>query len=304
MAGTPSAAYLGLGRTGESAWWRYLLGAFLVALVFIIAGVFWYLVIILISTHGKLPSFDPATGQPAGIDPMVNYVAINIPALFLWLCTYLSVRFLHRRPFLSLLTAAPSFNWRRMVVGFAAWTALAAVAGLVGCMLYPQAYKFVPPGPEFFAWLPLIFLMTPVQCAAEEFFFRGYLLQAFGKKIKNIWIAAFVNGLCFMLPHMFNPEVSYGIVPMALCYFSVGFIFALIVLRTGGLEMAIGAHIANNLFDGLILNDVKSVLTTRSIFVCIQAHPWYEALSLIVLGAVLYLIIDRYVPRTMDNPVK
>jgi membrane protease YdiL (CAAX protease family) len=297
VASPPGACFLDLGRTGENAWWRYLLGIVLVTVGFTVAAIFWYIVIMLFANHGKVPNLDPITGQPIGVDPMAMYWAINIPAWFVWLFVYLVVRFLHRRPFLSLVTTASSLNWKRFAFGFAAWFCIAAISGIVGWILYPHSYKFAIPGPEYFADLPIVFLMTPIQCTAEELFFRGYLLQALGKAIRNKWFAAAVNGFFFMLPHMWNPEVSYGMIPMALCYFSVGFLLALIVLRTNSLEMAIGAHIANNLFDALILNDVRSVLTTKAIFLCTQAHPWYEASALIVLGAILYGIIDRRLAR-------
>jgi membrane protease YdiL (CAAX protease family) len=296
MTGDSSSAYLELGRLGESSWWRYLIGAFMVATAYIIAGVFWYVVILVLASRGHMPAFDKVTGQPLGIEPMANYVAINIPAIFLWSFTYLAVRFLLRRPFLSLITTASSFDWKRVGFGFVAGFSLASVAGLIGWLIFPNSYKFVMPDMQYFAWIPLIFLMTPVQCAAEELFFRGYLLQGFGRAIKNIWLASAVNGFLFMLPHMWNPEVSYGALPMALCYFSVGFLLAILALRTNGLEISIGVHIANNLFDCLIVNDVRSVLTTRSLVVCTQGHPWYETLALIALGAVLVLIVWRRYP--------
>lgn len=297
MTGEARSGYLELGRLGESAWWRYLLGAFVVAAGFLIAGIFWYIVILYAANHGKAPAFDKMTGQPLGIDPMVNYVAVNIPAVFLWLFTYLVVRFLLHRPFLSLITTAKSLEWGRIAYGFVCGFSLAAVAGLIGWILFPHSYKFVMPDVQFLAWLPVILVMTPVQCAAKEFFFRGYLLQGLGKMIHNMWLASAVNGFIFMLPHMWNPEVSYGLVPMALCYFSVGFLLAIIALRTNSLEVSIGVHIANNLFDCLIVNDVRSVLTTRSLFVCTQGHPWYETSALIVLGAIVFRMVCKRYPQ-------
>lgn len=120
------------------------------------------------------------------------------------------------------------------------------------------------------------------------------MLQAFGKLVKNVWFAAALNGIIFMVPHLSNPEVAHGLAPMMLCYFAMGYMLAIITLRTGSLEMAIGAHIGNNLFDVLILNDAKSVLTTHSLFVCTEGHAWYEAISLVIAGTVLYLCVDRY----------
>ena len=242
-----------------------------------------------------MPKIDEATGLIIGVPPMANYIAVNIPSWFLCLSTLLMVRFLHARPVLSLITITDKVDWRRLAFGAGSWFCLAGLAGIVGWIAFPQSYKFVPPGAEFLSYLPVVLLFTPLQCLAEELFFRGYLLQALGKWVRNIWFASALNGFIFMLPHLFNPEVSYGVLPMAICYFGIGFILALVTLRTNGLEVAIGVHVANNLFDALILNDVRSVLTTKSIFVCVNGHPWYEAAVIVVFGAVFYWLTSKYV---------
>lgn len=294
-------SYLDLGGLGESAWWRYFVGVVTICTVFIFSSFFWYLLIVLVSTHGAMPKVDEATGQIIGVHPMANYMAVNIPSWFLCLFTLLVVRFLHSRPVLSLITTTDKFNWRRLAFGAIAWFCLAALAGIVGWIFFPHSYKFVPPGAAFFFYLPVVLLFTPLQCLAEELFFRGYLLQSLGKWVRNIWFASILNGLIFMLPHLLNPEVSYGMLPMAICYFGIGFILALATLRTNGLEVAIGVHIANNLFDALIINDVRSVLTTESIFVCVAGHPWYEVAVIVVAGVVFYWLTSRYLLKHRES---
>lgn len=49
-------------------------------------------------------------------------------------------------------------------------------------------------------------------------------------------------------------------------YFAVGAFLALITVRDGGLELALGAHAANNLFAALILNHVTSSLPTAGVW--------------------------------------
>lgn len=295
-----SQLYLAQGGLGLSSWWRYLVGSLAVTVVFVFASFFWYLLIVLVSTHGVLPEIDPTSGQIPGVHPMANYVAVNIPSIYLCISTLLVVRFLHCRPVLTLITTSSYINWRRIAFGAIAWFLLAGLAGIVGSIVFPHSYRYEGPGAAFLLYLPVVLLFTPLQCLAEELFFRAYLLQALGKWVHNIWLASILNGLIFMLPHLLNPEVSYGMLPMAICYFAIGFILALVTLRTNGLEVAIGIHIANNLFDALIVNDVRSVLTTNSIFVCVEGHPWYEVGVIVTLGVVIYVLTSRYLLKPLS----
>ncbi len=294
----PVLKFLDLGRLGKSAWWRYLLGMLIIVAGYFVFGVFWTVLIVFIASGGNFPDMDNKTGQFAGIDQMLNYVIVNIPSLFLLLFTLMVVAFLHSRPLTTLITTT-RFSSQRLGIGFIGWFSLAAIGGFCSWIAEPQSFKFVMPGTPFFAYLPLIFFLTPIQCATEELFFRGYLLQAFGKWISNIWCASAVNGFLFMLPHLFNPEVgAYGLLPMALVYFLMGFLLALVTLKSNSLEMAIGAHMANNLFDAVILNNEVSALSTRSLFVCTKTNTWFDVGELVIFGIILYWMLGKYLSRT------
>ncbi|WP_146197022.1 CPBP family intramembrane glutamic endopeptidase [Serinibacter arcticus] len=94
-------------------------------------------------------------------------------------------------------------------------------------------------------WLPLliIILLVPFQAAAEEYVFRGVLVQALGSWLpRRAWsrvIVVVVPTIAFVLSH------GYGLWGLL----DVG-VFALaamwVTLRTGGLEAAIALHVVNN----------------------------------------------------------
>jgi len=139
----------------------------------------------------------------------------------------------------------------------------------------------------------LIFIFTPIQTSAEELFFRGYLLQAWGHVLKNPVGLALINGILFMLPHLANPEVASGPVLLALYYFGIGAFFAFITLRDNGLELAIGAHAANNMYAAIFANYTDSVLPTDSIFTVTELDPLFGLLSFAVIAGVFYVVLLR-----------
>ncbi|MCI1748419.1 MAG: CPBP family intramembrane metalloprotease [Acidipropionibacterium sp.] len=91
-------------------------------------------------------------------------------------------------------------------------------------------------------WLLAILLTSPLQAAAEEVFFRGYLMNCLGALGANKWLSVIGSALIFALFHgtqnlwLFIDRFSFGLAAGAL------------VLVTGGLEAGIAAHIVNNLF--------------------------------------------------------
>ncbi|WP_285107221.1 type II CAAX endopeptidase family protein [Promicromonospora sp. MEB111] len=97
-------------------------------------------------------------------------------------------------------------------------------------------------------WLVLalvILLTTPLQAAGEEYFFRGWLTQWIGSMLRRRWVAVLVpaaaSALLFAMAHgaqspwLFADRLVFGLVA------------SLLVWRTGGLEVAVALHAANNL---------------------------------------------------------
>jgi membrane protease YdiL (CAAX protease family) len=150
---------------------------------------------------------------------------------------------------------------------------------------------------QFATMLLLSIMLIPIQTAAEEIFFRGYLLQGFGRKIKNPYILSFVIGVLFTLPHLGNPEVAKGLLPAAIGYFIYGFLFSLITLWSNGLELAMGIHCANNLFIAVGIGMTDSALTTRPIYLINEWDIWNSVFLEVVLCILLYFIMIRYIRK-------
>ncbi|MDP3715838.1 MAG: CPBP family intramembrane metalloprotease, partial [Burkholderiales bacterium] len=133
-------------------------------------------------------------------------------------------------------------------------------------------------------------LLTPLQCAAEELVFRGYLMQAAGRLCRHPVVPALFSSAVFTLPHLYNPEVAaYGLGIMAANYFAMGLLLAVVTLRDGRLELAIGAHAGNNLLLVLFVHYEDSVFETPSVFTAGALDPVYSLVTLL-LGAILFYV--------------
>lgn len=92
---------------------------------------------------------------------------------------------------------------------------------------------------NFLLMIVLILVLVPLQCAAEEYVFRGVMMQAIGRWLKNPWWAILLPAPLFMMAHMYDiwGQLSVGFMAVVAGY---------LTWRTGGLEAAIALHVMNN----------------------------------------------------------
>jgi uncharacterized protein len=295
-----SESFLELGRLGNNEWWRYLLGFLLILGSYLVGNVIC-LGTLVVANGGMHFSVDRA-GRLAGLNPIVFFVSMHSVFVCLLLGTWLAVRFLNRRPFLSLITCAKRVNLRPVLFGFAVWTGLDALYLLAAWLIFPGSYQFTLRLPQFLYFIPLVLLLTPIQSLAEEIIFRGYLLQAFGSVVRNPWLAATVNGVLFMLPHLWTPGLPQLHV-MAFYFFLMGFLLAIVTVRSNSLEIAFGSHVANNMFAFLVVSCPSSYIMTSSMFTCTELRPLFELATLMIAGMVFYFLVVRFVcPQDAGAP--
>jgi membrane protease YdiL (CAAX protease family) len=237
---------------------------------------------------GYLPYLWLATSGP--FDPLRDYVAINFSIVMMLVGLALTMRFLHRRPLITLISAERRFAWRRIVQGAAVWGGIALVAVVIEHVLYPDRYYLSFNAERFFVFAAVALAVTPIQTTTEELVFRGYLMQGLSLLLRRPAVIAVLSALIFTLPHLMNPEVRHGALLLAASYFTIGLLLALVTLRDGRLELAIGVHAANNLMLALVANYEGSVLASDSIFTARELDPVYSFISLAAGAAVFYWI--------------
>ncbi len=93
------------------------------------------------------------------------------------------------------------------------------------------------------AVIAVTLLTSTFQAAGEEYFFRGYLLQAVGALVRSALIAVLVTTVLFTMAHGIWPWESPA---LFLDRFAFGLVAGWLAIRTGGLEAPIAVHAANN----------------------------------------------------------
>lgn len=250
-----------------------------------------------------LETLEPGSLPVSGVSASAIYFFLNLAFPVFLLSIYLSLRLLHHRPFRTLITPGDRISWRRIGQGFSVFFILKVVEVLVSYLIAPQDFTFSFEPRSFALFVPIVFLVTPLQTTAEELFFRGYLLQGIGSKLGK-WMAIVLPSLLFMLLHTSNPEVLtqqswQGTTSVVLYYFIIGAFLAWLTLKDKTLELAIGVHAANNIATFLMVTSDNSVLPSPAIF---KIETMEASFALIFFTLVFLLIFSFIVFKLLKRP--
>jgi uncharacterized protein len=301
-------AYLDLAKAGKNNWWRFILAIGLILFLWqIIGSLPSVLLVIWVLADGSPQTDVTSSGQFIGVDKNLSFVALMLASVLFMTGLYLAMRFIHRRPLQTLITPARSIAWGRIFQAFTIWFILCSLMSLLEVYLHPGRYVLTFNLKQFIPFFFLALLLLPIQTSAEELFFRGYILQGVGLRVRNIWILSAISGFLFMVPHFLNPEAKLNYPLMGLYYFSIGAVMAFISLRDGRLEAALGLHAANNLFSGLLVNYSVTVMPTPSLYTVNALDVTYSVIAALV-GLAIFLVLflgplrrkDPAIPATIS----
>jgi len=148
-------------------------------------------------------------------------------------------RYWHGRKAIWVISVQPGGRWRYLLICF---VVAVAVLNVVMWLMRGGNMAWQASQPDWAIYLALILITSPLQAAAEEFFFRGYLQQAIGSLAGRAWVGVACSSLVFAIFHgdqnvaLFAHRLGFGLIAGTL------------VWATGGLEAAIAVHVANNVF--------------------------------------------------------
>jgi membrane protease YdiL (CAAX protease family) len=138
-----------------------------------------------------------------------------------------------------------------------------------------------------FGWLlAVVLLTTPLQSAAEEYLFRGYLSQAVAGWIRGPALGAVLAGVITAM--LFSLAHAPGDWPTFLDRFAFGLAASAVVWLTGGLEAAIVLHAVNNVLVFVLAGALGEGVATDQI--PDGGGLLYLAISLLTMAAYVVLV--------------
>ncbi len=237
-------------------------------------------------------SADPSSLAPLGLDQNVNLILTVFPFIIGILAFFVLIKPLNNRTFKSVINGTSSFRWNRFISSALIWLTLSAIYLFVCIKTDPSNFSL---NNATITLLPLIIVaivLIPFQASFEEILFRGYLMQGFTVLLRNRLFSLVITSVLFGLMHGLNPEVeTFGFWTMMPQYILFGLIFGIITVLDDGIEAAMGAHTANNIFLIVMNTNESSALQSDALFRQHNIYPWTEFTALLIMGILVIAIM-------------
>lgn len=290
-------SHLGSALSSKNALWRYV--------VMLVA------ILIASNTIGSIPLLipffkalmsDPSVAEKIAANPS-DFSALNVDpnyGLFMMLFPFVAalaafailVKPLHERTFRSTVTGKSRFRWSHFFIAFAVWIILSGIYLFAYMKVEPSNFELSNTTISLLFISLIAFALIPFQAGMEEVVFRGYLMQGFGAMLNYRWFPLMMTSFLFALMHAMNPEVKeYGFYTMMPQYIAFGLIFGIVTLMDDGIEAAIGAHAANNIFLVIMVTHESSALQTPALYEQKAIYPWTEFTGLVISGIVFIYVM-------------
>lgn len=263
-----SQPYLRLLRNPQTPTGYVILGAFTIFAGWLFAG------LVILGTARAIRQ------DPEGTVSWITLLATNLYLIVLIPLSVWVARLLNRQAPGLLSSVAGRLRWRPL-----AWFAAVAVLlelVMLGVIQLGGIELIGGDGggvaPDAAGVIAVVLLTSTFQAAGEEYFFRGYLLQAVGALVRSSVVAILVTTVLFTIAHQVWPWESPA---LFLDRFAFGLVAGFLVVRTGGLEASIAVHAANNVVTFVFAALTDSVGASLGV----KDAPW----SLVTVDVVKFL---------------
>jgi CAAX protease family protein len=285
--------------SGKNSFWRYIV---MIAAVLIASNTIGGLPLIITVGMKTISNPELASQFAAnsndfsvlGLDPNLFLILMLLPFLAGLAVLVLLVKPLHNRSINIIINGRGKIRWNRFFISAFIWLMLSAIYFSIYMKFNPSNFSLNNTSVSLITLTVISILLIPFQASFEEVLFRGYFMQGFAAMLKNRWFPLVMTSILFGLMHAFNPEVKeFGFLTMMPQYILFGLIFGVITILDDGIEAAMGAHTANNVFLCIMVTTKSAALQTPALFEQNTIYPWTEFNGLLITGVVFVLILSR-----------
>jgi membrane protease YdiL (CAAX protease family) len=290
---------------GKNSFWRYL--------------VMFGAVLLASNTIGGIPMFiayvnkaatnpeiiakidaNPSDLSVLGFDPDIGLLIMLFPFLVGLLAFFLLVKPLNNRSFKQTINGTSTIRWNRFFVSAFIWIMLSSAYLFIYKGIDPSNFTLNNTSFTLIILIGISVCFIPFQAAFEEILFRGYLMQGFAVLAMNRWFPLIMTSLLFGLMHSINPEVlEFGFFTMMPQYMLFGLLFGITTLLDDGIEIALGAHTAQNVFVSIMVTNNSTVLQAPALYEQQNIYPWVEFGGLLI-SSLVFLIIMKIIYKWDD----
>ncbi len=282
---------------GKNNFWRYIVMFVLILIASNTIGAIPLIISLVIKSASNPEVFSQLSANPddfsvLGLEPNAGLLMMLFPFIAGLAAFILLVKPLNRRTLKDTINGTGKIRWNRFFTSAFIWLMLSALYLFLNIKLDPSNFTLNNKTVTLISLTLISLLFIPFQAAFEEVLFRGYLMQGFAAILRNRWFPLIMTSFLFGLMHAFNPEVKeFGFLTMMPQYILFGLIFGVITILDDGIEAAMGAHTANNIFLCIMVTNQSSALQTPALYEQHTIYPWTEFTALLFTGVAFVLIL-------------
>ncbi len=258
---TKFSDYITYPRTFDKyKWYRPLLTIIIAAILYF---VFQILIAMIFSViYGGSVVNSVLSGGYETLDTSDASIYISYLSIFVFVpAIYIANRLVGKRPFSSIGSSRGGWNWNIYLKCLSIPLIIYVVFNGISL-----AFGHESPGHSNVSVIAMIIalVLIPAQCIAEEYVFRGVLMQSVGAWFNIPILAIIIQAILFAIGHSYN---TIGVVSIGIS----GLLYGWLAWRTCGIEAGAAIHSINNLMSffmvSLGLSSISSNISTMDFVV-------------------------------------
>ena len=289
MTGKEISEYITFPKTFEKyRWYKPILVFIIGAIIFLILNLL--LIAVFYAICGENIMVQLLHGGYEVMNSEIGEIYSHLGVVIMLPSLYLANKIVKDRPFSSYSSSRGGWNTQLYLKAFIIPFILFLVVGIIESVILGNGgnYHFT------ILFFIILLIVVPLQCIAEEYVFRGLLMQTLGSWF-NIPLLVIILQIIFGFTHGYNGIGNIGIIIS-------GLVMGFLAWKANGLEVSSAFHTANNLsFSLLVMFGIQSTTSTIQI-----ADLIISTMGSVIFGILLYYIGKRSnwfgeIPETLQE---